>query len=256
MSARAWLPAALALLVCLGPAPVEAKPQPPADEPLDGQLAPREPAPRSARSHVDPDDPRTRLLDAAPFDLAGGGGRPGDWAVELSGGWPWSRLRAQASFVHGLTPIVEFETALGRRFRPALGLGLRWLDKPHVRISGEAMLGWLFVTVPELRKRGPQGELRLRLAFPVRRVAPYLTLATRHTLLSDRTTIERLSGTEVTRSYRHNWTGWASLGVVVAITEQVGVELGIDYPWVDYPTLPIPGFHAGVMFGDIRGRGR
>lgn len=213
-------------------------------------------APAASRDHVDPGDPRTRMLESAPFDLAGGGARPGDWAVELSGGWPWSRVRAQVGLAHGLTPLVELETALGRRFRPALGLGLRWVDRPHVRLSGEVLFAWLFVNVPELRKRGPQGELRLRLAFPVRRVAPYLTLGTRHTLLTDRSSIERLAGTDITRSYRHNWTGWASLGVVVAITEQVGIELGMDYPWVDSPTFPIPGFHAGVMFGDIRRRSR
>ncbi len=208
-----------------------------------------EPVTADESGHGDRDNPRTRFLESAPFDLAGGGARPGRWGVELSGGWPWSRLRAQVGLAHGLTPLLEFETALGRRFRPAIGLGLRWVDRPHVRLTGEVLLGWLFVPVPELKKRGPQGELRIRLAFPVRRVAPYLTLGTRHTLLTDRLTIERATGPEVSRSYRHNWTGWATVGLVVAITEHVGIDLGIDYPWVDAPTLPIPGFHGGLMFG-------
>jgi len=205
------------------------------------------------RNHVVAGDKHTRMLESAPFDLVGGGGRPGDWGLELSGGYPWQRLRAQMSFAHGLTPIVELESALARRWRPAVGLGLRWVDRPHVRLSGEVLFAWLFVLPEEIAKRGPQAELRLRLAFPVRRVAPYLTLASRSTALVDRTRIERATGVETTRSARYNWTGWATVGLAVAITEQVGIELGIDYPWVDYPTIPIPGFHLGLLLGDFRG---
>lgn len=243
-------------LLVFTPSPAHARPQPPTPEIESDAADAPEPESAPEQGHIDAADRHTRLLESAPFDLAGGGGRPGDWAVELSGGWPWTRARAQLSLVHGLTPIVEFETALGRRFRPALGLGLRWVDLPHVRLSGEVLLAWLFVPVAELPKRGPQGELRVRLAFPVRRVAPYLTLGTRHAVFTDRTSIERATGTEVTRSYRHNWTGWASVGLVVAITDRVGIELGVDYPWVDYPTIPIPGFHGGIMFGDIRRKAR
>ncbi|PRP90436.1 hypothetical protein ENSA5_65280 [Enhygromyxa salina] len=227
--------------------PATAKAPPPAAEPADAR------PPTGTRDHVDAGNPRTRLLESAPFDLVGGGGRPGDWAVELSGGWPWQRLRAQMSFAHGLTPLVELETALGRRWRPAVGLGLRWVDRPHVRLSGEVLFAWLFVTPEAVAKRGPQGELRLRLAFPVRRVAPYLTLGSRSTALVDRRRIEGATGIETSRSARHNWTGWATVGLAIAITEQVGVELGVDYPWVDYPTIPIPGFHAGLLLGDFRG---
>lgn len=208
----------------------------------------------ASSEHARPEDPKTRFLDAAPFDLVGGGSPRGDWALEISAGWPWQRLRAQLGVGHGLTPIIEVDSILARRFRPALGLGLRWLDRPHARITGEVLLGWDWQLTPELRKRGPNGELRLRLAFPVRRVAPYLVLATRHTLLMDRTTVETAAGEEVSWDARHAWILWGQLGLAVAITEQVGLDIGVDLPWVEPPTPSIPGFHLGLILGGWRAR--
>lgn len=212
-----------------------------------------EPSPRE-KDHVNPEDRRTRWLESAPFDLVGGGSRRGDWAVELSAGFPWQRVRAQLGVGRGLTPLVELDSVLGRRFRPAAGLGLRWIDRPHARLTGEVLLGWDWQLTPELSKRGPNGELRLRLAFPFRRVAPYLVLATRHTLLMDRTTVTTAAGDEVSWSARHAWILWGQLGLAVAINEHVGLDLGVDLPWVEPPAFSIPGFHVGVILGGWRAR--
>lgn len=195
---------------------------------------------------------RARFLDSAPFDLATGNSRRGEWALELSAGFPWQRLRVQGGLGHRLSLAAELDSALGRRLRPALGLSLRWVDRPHVRLSGELLLGWQWVLTPELAARGPSGELRMRLAFPIRRVAPYLVLGSRHTLLPDRTTIVDAEGTRVDWSVRHRWTGWGSAGLVVALGQHVGLDFGLDFPWVDAPTPSIPGVHLGLVIGGWR----
>jgi hypothetical protein len=210
-------------------------------------------APAPERDHSGPDK-RTRLLESAAFDLVSGGSRRGDWALELSGGFPWQRVRVQVGVGKRLTPLVEMDTTLGRRIRPAAGLSLRWVDRPHVRLSGEVLLGWDWQLTPDRRRRGPNGELRVRLAFPIGRVAPYLVLGTRHTLLMDRTSIETASGTDISWDARQAWILWGSLGLAVAITENVGLDLGIDLPWVDPPTPSIPGFHLGLILGGWGGR--
>jgi len=220
---------------------------------LSPQLASAsEPPPE--RDHSLPGTKRTRYLESAPFDVVGGGSRKGDWAVELSGGTPWQRVRTQLGIGKGLTTLIEMDTVLGRRFRPAAGVGLRWIDRPHVRMSGELLLGWDWQLTPDRQRRGPNGELRMRLAFPVGRVAPYLVLATRHTLLMDRTTLETAAGPEVSWDARQAWIAWGSLGLVVAINEHVGLDFGIDFPWVDPPTPSIPGLHVGVLFGGWRAK--
>lgn len=221
---------------------------PAAAAPLASSTTVDEGPPRPERDHAG-DDRKTRFLESAPFDLVGGGSRRGDWAVELSAGFPWQRLRGQLGVGWGLTPIVELDSVLGRRFRPALGLGLRWLDRPHARITGEVLLGWDWQLTPELSRRGPNGELRVRMAFPVRRVAPYLVLGTRHTLLMDRTTVVAAGGDERSWSARQAWTLWGSLGLAIAINDHVGLDLGLDFPWVDPPTPSIPGAHVGLILG-------
>lgn len=198
------------------------------------------------------DTKRARFLESAPFDLISGNSREHDWALELSAGYPWQRLRVQGGLGHRVTLFGEVDSVLGRRWRPAVGVNLRWVDRPHVRMSGEVLLGWQWVLAPELAARGPNGEARIRLGFPVRRVMPYLVLGTRHTLLFDRTRIERAEGTDTSWSVRHAWTGWGSVGIAVAITEHVGLDFGFDLPWVDPPTPSIPGIHAGLLIGGWR----
>ncbi len=242
----------LSLLVAL------ASPNPASESTDDGAASsvttPTATPAKGEKDHVDPGDPRTRFLESAPFDLVGGGSRKGDWAVEASAGFPWQRVRAQLGVGRGLTPLLELDSVLARRFRPAAGLGLRWVDRPHVRLTGEVLLGWDWQRTPELRRRGPNGELRLRLAFPVRRVAPYLVAASRHTLLMDRTTVATAGGDEVSWSARQSWILWGQLGLAIAITEHVGLDIGIDFPWVEPPSISIPGVHVGVIVGGWRGR--
>ena len=216
------------------PTPVpEASPPVPADSPPD---------PRQAR--------RTRFAEAAAFDIVGTGARRrGAWAAGVQLGYPWFGLRAQVGVVPRLALLFEVETAMARRWRPALGLSLRWVDRKHVRLGGEVLLGWLVQGEP-LDRRGPSGELRMRLAIPIGRVAPYLSVGTQHAVLPDRTRIVGVGGTDTQWSARHEWTPKASLGVAITFTRRIGIDLGIDLAWVDAPrTIALPGLHFGLLFG-------
>jgi len=241
------------------PVPSASQPVPSASQPVPSDSQPVPPASpaaaASARLPVGrPEDARrlrrARYAEAAAFDLVGGGARRrGAWAAAVQLGYPWFGLRAQVGVLPRLAVLAEVETALARRWRPALGIGLRWVDRPHLRLSGELLLGWLIQGEP-LDRRGPNAEARLRLAVPVGRVAPYLTLGTQHTVLADRTRVIRESGTTTDWSARHEWTLKASLGLAVVINHRVGLEFGVDLAWVDAPrSIGIPGLHLGVLFG-------
>jgi len=194
---------------------------------------------------------RTRFAEAAVFDIVGGGSRPRTWAGRVYGGYPWLGARGQVGVgPSGLAVGVDFEAARLRRFRPALLLSLRWVDRPRVRLSGDVLLGWL-VQTGELHKRGPNVELQVRLALPTGRAAPYVMLGTSHTLLTDRTTVITAAGDTRDLTFRHEWMPRATIGVAIAITRQIGIELGIDLAWYDAPgrTPSIPGIHLGLAFG-------
>ncbi len=182
------------------------------------------------------------------FDGIAGGAPKGVWTVGLQGGYPWQTLRGQVGIGKGLAPIVELETALFRRWRPSVGLSIASVNVPRFRLSGEVLFGWL-VQLGAAKRLGPQGILRLRFTLPLGRAAPYLVLGTRHALLTDRSTVIRADGTETTRKIRHNWTGWATLGVAIALTDSIGIDIGLDWPWVDAPSVSIPGIHAGFWIG-------
>lgn len=232
------------------PPPV-AEPAPPADPAPAPKASPASPAPKAS----DAPDPRrarrTRLQTAAIYDIVGGGSRPMTWAAAVQGGFPWSGVRGQIGLgPRGLAIGLDLEAARFRRFRPALLIALRWVDRPRVRVTGELLLGWL-VQVGALERRGPNAELRVRVAFPTGRVAPYLMAATGHTLLTDRLTIITADGETRDLSFRHEWLPRASVGLAVAITRSLGLEAGVDLAWYDAPskTPSIPGFHLGLAFG-------
>lgn len=197
-------------------------------------------------------DPPPPPLNRGIVDAVGGAPARGDFALSLQGGWAFSTLRTQIGLTKRLAIIGELESALLLRNRPMLGVGMRWIDKPGLRITGDALVGWLFQNSEEIR-RGPNAELRVRIAIPFRRVVPYAVIGTRHAFLPDLTTIERATGTDSYWTVRHEWTPWATLGVGVAITRAWGLDVGIDYGWVDAPnTIALPGIHAGLHFGGGR----
>ncbi len=189
------------------------------------------------------------FAESAVKDMLGGGAKVGRWGITLQGGWAWSAARAQLGVANRLSVLFQFETALGVRFQPAAGVSVRLLDWAHARVSAELLAGWLIQT-GEISKRGPTGELRFRTAFPAGRWVPYLVLGTRHALLPDRTSIERVAGGETQWSVRHEWTPWIGAGLAIAIKPWLGIDVGVDYGWIGAPaTIVLPGFHLGVHFG-------
>ncbi len=185
----------------------------------------------------------------ATLDAVTVAGAPGRWTATASGGFPWITLRGQYAPAGRLAVVAEVQTALLRRWTPSAGLALRVVDASHFRMGVELLAGWLVQTGATAR-RGPTVDLRVRLAFPVGRVVPFVTLASRHTALFDRTETQRASGTSTGWSARHEWTPWPGLGVAVAITRRVGVELGVEWPFVDAPdTVSIPGAHLALHLG-------
>ncbi len=191
-------------------------------------------------------------VEPSAFQAAQGVSSEGRWQASATAGYPWWGVRLQLGLRHGLSPVVEVQTALARRWRPAAGLSMLWVNLPRLRIGGEALFGWLF-QAGELSRRGPNAELRVRVAVPLRRLAPYVMLGSQHTLLADRTTIVRPGGEERSWSLRGEWTGWGTVGLAIPITTRVGLDLGVDLTWVDAPeTIAIPGGHGGIIIGGFR----
>lgn len=191
-------------------------------------------------------------LTHAIANAVGGAPAKGDYVLSLQGGWPFTTARAQIGLNKRLALLAEVESVFFLRNRPMLGVGMRWVDKPNFRITGDALFGWLFQNAEEIR-RGPNAELRIRMAIPLKRFVPYMMLGTRHAFLPDLTTVERASGTDSFWTVRHEWTPWATLGLGFALTRKWGIDLGIDAGWVDAPTtIAIPGIHAGIHYGGGR----
>lgn len=194
---------------------------------------------------------RERFAESAPFDVVGGGARRGNWAAIAYGGTPWVGLRALVGVgPRALTVGVDVETARFRRLRAGVLIALRWVDRPRVRLTGETVVGYM-TQGGELARRGANAEFRVRLAVPSGRVAPYLMVATAHTLLMDRTIVETAAGETRDLSFRHEWTPRATIGLAVAITRSIGLEAGVDLFWYDAPsrTPSLPGIHVGLAFG-------
>lgn len=182
--------------------------------------------------------------------LLGGGSAPGHWNAGASVGYPWQTTRLQVGLEGGWTPMVEVESALFTRTRPALGVGLRWIDRSW-RVTGEVLAGWLLQT-GTLARRGPSGELRIRASRAKGVVLPYAHAGTQHALLVNRTIVDTAQGDEVTRDLAHEWTLTGGFGCGFAIGERWGLDLGLDLPWVNVPNISIPGMHLGVQFGGGR----
>ena len=198
--------------------------------------------------------PAPAPLDGEPasFDLLGGGSQPGAWAVGIAGGWGWSSLRAQVGVGKGVTPVVVLDTALFRRWEPMVGISGRIVDRPEGRLSGELVVGWT-VQTGILAANGPRITGRVRLMGLLDRVAPWLAVATGHTLYFERTDLDTAAGADSSTAVRHEWAPIIEGGVAIAITKSIGLDVGLDYRFVGAPEkLALPGFHVGVQLGGGR----
>jgi len=200
-----------------------------------------------------PEPPALAAGELASLDVLGGGSDPGAWAIGVRGGWPWVGMRMQAGMKGGWTPLVDIDTASFRRWDLSLGAGKRIVDHPRGRLSAELVLGWQFQT-GQLAQRGPSGAFRLRLLGIVGRVNPWLAIGGRHTLLLDRARTIAADGTTTKWTARYRWSPHLQGGVVVGITKHFGIDIGIDWHFVDVgvTAISLPGIHLGVQFGGGR----
>lgn len=195
----------------------------------------------------------TQPPESVLLDQLVGGPKKNNLGFSVQGGYPWLSLRVLWGVGHRLAPLFEAETALGRRFTTSLGLSVNLFDARYVRISGEVLLGWLLQD-GELGRRGPSGEVRFRAAVKTGRWLPFLVLGSRHAVLPDRTRVEKTSGIETKWSARHEWTPFFTLGLGVAVFPSLGLDVAVDYGWVDAPgAVAIPGAHLGLHFGQRNG---
>ena len=190
--------------------------------------------------------------EPASFDLLGGGSRAGAGAGGVSGGWPWASLRAQVGGGAGVTPLVVLDAAIFRRWEPMAGVSGRIVDGARGRLSGELLVGWT-VQTGVLARHGPRVTGRVRLMAIPGRLAPWLAVATGHTLYVHRTDRDADDGVVASRTVSHEWAPVIEAGLAIGITKHVGLDVGVDLRFVGAPhTIALPGFHLGVQFGGGR----
>lgn len=181
-------------------------------------------------------------------DWAGGGSDPGAWTIGLQAGAPWQAVRVQRGLEGGWTPLVEHCGAFLVELRPSAGVARRLVDGESLRLGAEVVAGGL-TRSGDLAYRGPSAELRLRAARSRGAVWPWATLASRHTLTVDVTTLQTASGDQISRDLGHRWTPAASAGLGVSLGPGVAIAVGLDWPWLDPPGLSLPGAHLALAFG-------
>jgi len=200
---------------------------------------------------IEEEPPFLAAGEPASFDILGGGSDPGAWAVGLSGGYPWSSLRAQVGTRH-ITPVLVLNTALGRRWEPMVGFGKRLLDRPGGRLSAELLVGAAIQT-GTLSKRGPRVEGKLRLMGFGGRVAPWLGIGAGHTFHLATTRRTDAAGSSAAVAVEYEWAPVIEGGLAIAITKHIGLDLGLDWHIVGAPNaIALPGVHLGIQFGGGR----
>ena len=176
--------------------------------------------------------------------LLGGSGE-GHWNAGGSVGAPWTTATVHYGLRGGWTPLAEIQAASFARWQPAIGVGKRWIDQ-RWRVTGEGTLGWTLQGDP-IPFRGPAAELRVKGGRAVGRFVPYLHLGMRSSRTKDR--VETVSGEILREEARWETTLTGALGTGFLLTDQVGLDLGLDLPWVNVPNPSIPGIHLGVQAG-------
>ena len=176
--------------------------------------------------------------------LLGGSGE-GHWNAGASLGTPWATATIHRGLRGGWTPLAEVQTASFARVQPAVGVGKRWLDR-RWRLSGEGTVGWTLQGDP-IPFRGPAAELRVKGGRAVGRFGPYLHLGMRSSRTEDR--VETVSEEVLREDARWETTLTGALGTGILLTDRVGLDIGLDLPWVNVPNPSIPGIHIGVQTG-------
>ena len=179
-----------------------------------------------------------------PADAIGGGGK-GTAAQVRVGTW-WQELRIQHGFTSRWGVVVEAQTASWNRWQPSLGIFSTWYDGP-IRLTGTVLGGWLYQSGP-IPRNGPSVEARLQLSKPIGRFRPWLLLGTKHSFGYQRNEIQTVEETLIEDSLQMEWTLTGNLGLAIGIHKEWEMGLGLDFPWVNYPSITIPGAHISIAY--------
>ncbi|MBK8181002.1 MAG: hypothetical protein IPK67_19365 [Planctomycetes bacterium] len=162
-------------------------------------------------------------------DVLGGGLQPGTWAGVVSAGFPTFTFGGRLGLERGWTAMLGGIFGPGRGLLGMIGVGRRWLDRPALRVSGELLLGG-HLRSGELAMVGPAVDLRVRVARGQGSLVPYAVLETRHTLLIDRTVVDAAEGEDSEWALAHRWSPVGVLGLGVALSPRLGLDLGWTCP--------------------------
>ena len=91
-------------------------------------------------------------------------------------------------------------------------------------------------------------EARLVLCRMQGFLRPWLQLGSKHSLGYLRTTIETADGIITEDVQQTEWSLTGVMGLSVEISNGLEAGLGIDFPWIRYPDITIPGFHAFAVY--------
>ena len=95
---------------------------------------------------------------------------------------------------------------------------------------------------------GPSAEARIILSRMRGFVRPWVQLGTKHSVGYLRTNITTETEVVIEDELETEWSLTGVLGISFAIKKEIEVGLGIDFPWVRYPAISIPGFHVFAVY--------
>ena len=173
------------------------------------------------------------------------GGGKGLAAHVQVGTW-WHGVRVQYGSDNGLGVILEAQSALLKRWQPSIGVFSVWHDG-GVRITGSMLGGWLIQegTQPWF---GPSAEFRVQIARGQGKIRPWLLLSTKHSFGYLQSIYKSSEGDIVEQELQHEWSLPGALGVTFRVHGAWDIGLGLDLPWVNVPSITIPGAHLSVAY--------
>jgi len=141
---------------------------------------------------------------------------------------------------------AELQAASLLRWQPSIGVSAIWYDGGY-QLRGTILGGWLYEdsAVPW---NGPSAEARISLYRVRGLVRPWLQLGTKHSFGYLRISTETAEGVLVEEQLQTEWSLTGVMGLSFRVMKGLEVGAGIDFPWVRYPEVSIPGFHLFTVY--------
>ena len=169
-----------------------------------------------------------------------------DMEASLYVGTAWQTARFRYNIHPRVSLDTELQVASFLRWQPSIGVTAVWLDGGY-QLRGTLLGGWLYEDSAS-PWNGPSAEARVVLSRMKGLVRPWLQLGSKHSIGYLRSNIETAEKTLVEDTLQTEWTLTGVMGLSVNISNGVEAGLGIDFPWVRYPEISIPGFHIFAVY--------